>query len=82
MNIFTVLSCGDGDVRLIAGVTATPLEGRVEVCRGGIWGTICDTHWNDSAATVVCRQLGFPGEGKCINNVYIMHMLINLCSMF
>ena len=40
------------------------LEGRVEILIGGVWGTICDNTWNDEAATVTCRQLGYPTEGK------------------
>ena len=41
----------------------TSLEGRVEICRGNRWGTVCDNGWQRADAKVVCRQLGFSSAG-------------------
>ena len=35
----------------------TPWSGRLEVCVGRIWGSICDEQWGWDAARVACRQL-------------------------
>ena len=46
-------------IRLINGRTYN--EGRVEVFHNE-WGKVCDEHWTDNEARVVCRQLGMPYE--------------------
>ena len=63
--IFTGTStaaCRDGIIRLRGGRRYR--EGRVEVCRNQKWGRVCDDGWDERDSVVVCRQLGFTGEGS------------------
>ena len=53
--------CHSGEIRLVGG--RSTLEGRVEVCADGRWGTVCDGGWGVNEATVVCRQLGYNTSG-------------------
>ena len=54
--------CNNGEVRLEDG--ATENEGRVELCYGGEWNTVCHDGVNDRAAMVVCSQLALPMYGE------------------
>ena len=54
------LDCIHGDIRL-GGTTL--LQGLVEVCYDGVWGTVCSSGWSNGDAAVVCRQLGFSSSG-------------------
>ena len=54
--------CTHGSIRVVGG--SNSLEGRVEVCVSGVWGTVCDDLWAQVDANIVCRQLGFSNAGQ------------------
>ena len=53
--------CVNGDLRLVGGNVDN--EGRVEICIGNVWGTICDDYWDNMDAQVVCGRLDYPKTG-------------------
>ena len=66
-------SCTHGEVRLVDGSTTN--QGRVEVCVGQTWGTVCDDGFYSNDARVVCHQLGYNVDqtGTCKFNDNCMH---------
>ncbi len=55
-------NCTENMIRLVGGIS--PLEGRVEVCLNGDWGTVTSDFWDYRDASVVCRQLNFQSLGN------------------
>ena len=61
--VFLVVgNCTFGEMRIVGG--QDEYEGRVEICIGGEWGTVCNENWDISDARVACRQLGYTDTGQ------------------
>ena len=54
-------NCTNGELRLVGGTT--DYEGRVDICYGRKWGTVCRSSWDNREAMVVCSQLGYQSQG-------------------
>ncbi|XP_029926880.1 neurotrypsin [Myripristis murdjan] len=60
--------CHQGAARLVGGVSGH--SGRLEIYLNGQWGAVCDTHWTDRDASVICRQLGLGEIGTALQHSY------------
>ena len=59
-------SCEEGAVRMVDGIIER--EGRVEICKNGVWGSVCDQSWDKTDAHIVCQEMGYPELGKTIKH--------------
>ena len=61
----------EGELRVCGVERKHSIAGRLEVYKGGKWGSVCDEEFNHVSAGVACRQLGFSNGhmmGNCVLN--------------
>ena len=74
---YVQLTISDSSERVL--IKDTLSRGRVEICSNNSFLTICDDHWDNFDASVVCAELGFSRYGKpFLNSRAIMCKTYNL----
>ena len=58
---FLLEPCIDESIRLNSVSLGLPKQ--VEVCINNTWYTVCNYHWTNTEASVVCSQLGYSPYG-------------------
>ncbi|XP_072042250.1 hyalin-like isoform X2 [Amphiura filiformis] len=73
---YVALGCLEASNKLRLAGGPTNREGNVEIYHNGRWGSICPNNWDINEVSVVCKYLGFSGEGEVRNRARI-HESIN-----
>ena len=52
------------------------------MCFNGVWGAVCASGWNDIAANIVCKQLGYTSSSElkkmCMVSCWLLSLPINV----
>lgn len=71
--------CEDGQLRLSG---ESPYRGRVEICKGSVWGTVCYANgFSSNDAAVICRMLGYQPDHTSGRIVSLKNKLASLCHL-
>ena len=66
MCLYSIVSCINGSMRLVGPDGPNMVEGRVEYCSNGVWGTVCDDGFDSRDGEVVCRRVGYQHPSKTL----------------
>ncbi len=72
-------TCIEDDVRIfsMAGYDRFQefVSGEAQICLNSIFVSICDDSWDNSDASVICRQIGFSPFGIFNSFVYVYSLI-------
>ena len=80
LSVVYCTACTHGSIRLRNG--STSMNGRMEVCLNGDWGTVCDDEWTAVDANVACGQLGYSRSGMQKKIVLFIMFMITACLIY
>lgn len=64
---FNLAKCATSSIQLVSESNSYYRSyGRVELCINETWTAVCDEHWDDLDASVVCHQLGYSRYGLSV----------------
>ena len=88
VTINSLSVCTGGDFRLVPARTDVSDEGRLEYCYGNVWAVVCTgpryhannfNQFNDTAADIICKQIGLSYIGKpCMHACMCMCLYSNI----
>ena len=64
---YCLASCINGSMHLVGPDGSNTVEGRVEYCSNGLWGTVYDGGFDSRDGEVVCRRLGYQHPRKILS---------------
>jgi hypothetical protein len=67
--------CINGETRVTG--SGFSRHGRVEICVNETWGNICTGFWDNSDASVICRQSGFSPHGE-----FSLYVIGEMCASY
>ena len=81
MCLYPLVSCINGSMRLVGPDGPNVVEGRVEYCSNGLWGTVSDNGFDSRDGEVVCRRLGYQHPSKTHQN-HVQHVCQGVLSAY
>ena len=73
-------TCLQGSIHLVGPNGPNTVEGRVEYCSNGLWGTIRSFGFDTRDGEVVCRRLGYQHPRKlALHACMLIRIVLLLC---
>ena len=74
--VYCIVCSPEGSVRLVNGLS--PMEGRVEDCRNGVWGTVSSEGFDSLSLQVVCRSVSSSKLDHSSYHYTRMYMMVKV----